>query len=336
MPACGSIFDPGALAVHGGRLGAARARFAAAPEPWLDLSTGVNPRPYPAPRASAAARARLPDPEETHALELAAARAFGCSPERVLATPGGEAAIRLVAGAIGARTVAIASPTYGGHAAAWREVGAEVLEIPRAQLTQATADVRVLVNPNNPDGAVAFPPTVAALAPDGGWLVVDEAFVEAAPELSVAALDLDRTIVLRSFGKFYGLAGLRLGFIVAAPPLIAGLRGRQGEWPISADALAAGLAAYADAGWGARTRTRLVRGAERLDRLLIGAGLDLVGGISLFRLAAAADATRRFERLASRGVLVRPFAHDARLLRFGLPPAGAWSRLAEALMESRP
>jgi len=335
MPAFASTSDPGALAVHGGRLAAARARFAAAPEPWLDLSTGVSPWPYPAPRASATARARLPDPEETRALEVAAAGAFGCSPDRVLATPGGEAAIRLVAAAIGARTVAIASPTYGGHAAAWREAGAEVLEIPRAQLTQATADVRVIVNPNNPDGAVTFPPTVAALAPDGGWLVVDEAFVEATPELSVASFDLERTIVLRSFGKFYGLAGLRLGFIVAAPPLIAGLRARQGEWPVSADAIVAGLAAYTNSAWAAQTRVRLARSVRRLDRLLVGAGLGLIGGTSLFRLVAATDAPGRFEGLASRGILVRPFAYDASLLRFGLPPAPAWPRLAEALMESR-
>jgi cobalamin biosynthetic protein CobC len=166
--------------------------------------------------------------------------------------------------------------------------------------------------------------------------VVDEAFVETAPELSVASFDLERTIVLRSFGKFYGLAGLRLGFIVAAPTLIAGLRERQGEWPVSADAIAAGLSAYANPEWAAQTRVRLARSVRRLDRLLVGAGLGLIGGTSLFRLAAATDASRRFERLASRGVLVRPFAYDASLLRFGLPPANAWRRLAEALMESRP
>jgi cobalamin biosynthetic protein CobC len=113
------------------------------------------------------------------------------------------------------------------------------------------------------------------------------------------------------------------------------LRARQGEWPVSADAIVAGLAAYTNSAWAAQTRVRLARSVRRLDRLLVGAGLGLIGGTSLFRLVAATDAPGRFEGLASRGILVRPFAYDASLLRFGLPPAPAWPRLAEALMESR-
>jgi cobalamin biosynthesis protein CobC len=333
--------------IHGGRLSEAQALFPDAPRPWIDLSTGINPWPYPAPRALRSARARLPDPMETAALEQAAARTFGVAGDCVLATAGTEAAIRLLAACLPARTVAVVEPTYGGHRDAWNQAGAEVVGIARGDLAQAVGrfGVVVLVNPNNPDGARIAPAELLGLASNladgGGWLIIDEAFVETAPELSVSPVvgpgwSSERLVTLRSFGKFHGLPGLRLGFVTGHPPLIADLRRRQGEWPVSADAIAAGLAVYADASWAARTRVRLDRAAARLDRLLRRAGMEVLGGTSLFRLARAADAPRRFARLAARGVLARPFTHDPTALRFGLPSSGSWSRLADALMESRP
>jgi cobalamin biosynthetic protein CobC len=335
MPVYASISEArAALAGHGGRLAAAEAAFPEAPRPWLDLSTGLNPRPYPAPHASLPERARLPDPQRLAALEAVAAAAFGCAPERVLATAGAEAGIRLLAATLQPGSVAVAGPTYGGHAAAWRAVGTPVALVPRAEAARAAADALVLVNPNNPDGAASPAEAVAALAAAReGWLIVDEAFVEAEPGLSVAGFELERTVVLRSFGKFYGLAGLRLGFVVADPALIARLRARQGEWPVCADAIAAGLRAYPDTAWAERTRRRLARDAARLDGLLMAVGFEIVGGTALFRLARAADARDRFERLARRGVLVRPFEDAPDRLRFGLPAATGWKRLEAALLE---
>jgi cobalamin biosynthetic protein CobC len=142
-------------------------------------------------------------------------------------------------------------------------------------------------------------------------------------------------VVLRSFGKFYGLAGVRLGFVVGAADVVARLRGAIGDWPVSVDALLAGLAAYSDRRWAEQTRARLTRDAERLDRLLTAHRFEIVGGTSLYRLVRGADAASRFERLAAAGILTRPFQHDATLLRFGLPgSAGAWRRLATALAAS--
>lgn len=332
------------FSIHGGRLAAARRRFPQALEPWIDLSTGINPIAYPARPADAAARARLPDPEETTALEAAAAAAFGVGTEAVLATAGAEAAIRLLAHVLAARRVGIVQPTYGGHEAAWRAAGAQVEAVDRGALeAQQGFDVVVVVNPNNPDGARVAPARLVALAERlaarGAWLVVDEAFVEVSPELSVIARlggpgRLDRLIVLRSFGKFYGLAGLRLGFLAARPDVVADLRRRQGEWPVGADAIAAGLQAYPDRPWAQATCARLTADARRLDGLLEQAGFDIMGGTSLFRLAVAADASARFERLARAGVLTRPFRDDPFRLRFGLPPDDAWARLEAALRET--
>jgi cobalamin biosynthetic protein CobC len=325
------------LSHHGGRLAFAAAQYPAAPTPWIDLSTGVNPRPYPAPGALRTARARLPDPTETAALERAAAAAFGVgAPAQTMAVPGSEVALRSLTRLLAAKTVAVAGPTYGSHAAAWRAAGAHVQSILCRDLAFADADVVVAVNPNNPDGYRHAPETLIAMADRQaarrGWLIVDEAFVETAPELSVAARAGAGLIVLRSFGKFYGLAGVRLGFVVAQRRLVDDLRSVFGDWPVSAEAIAAGLAAYRDGAWRARTEATLGQKAARLDTLVSRAGFDSVGGTSLYRLCAADDAPRRFARLAERGILTRPFQAQPRWLRFGLPAGpSAWTRLEQAL-----
>jgi len=315
---------------HGGRLAVAMTTWPDAPRPWIDLSTGINPWPYPAPPASRTARARLPDPDEVAALEAVAARAFGVAdPALVMATPGAEAAIRLLPRLVPGARVWIKRPTYGGHLAAWIGAGHMIVDDPDL------ADVQVVVNPNNPDGALETPAALDAradlLARRGGWLVVDESFVDTLAGASVAPLAHPRMLMLRSFGKFYGLAGLRLGFLAGDPQVIGRARALQGDWPVSADAIAAGLEAYADAAWADRTRLKLAQQAARLDDRLQRAGFAIVGGTSLFRLAEAADAADRFAALARRGILTRPFAEQPRWLRFGLPTAAARPRLAAAL-----
>ena len=331
MSAPGSDREAGAFLRHGGRLAAARGAFPDAPAPWLDLSTGINPRPHRARRADPAALRRLPDPEEVAALEAAAAAAFGVSPDRVAATPGTEAALRALPRVLGARSAAIVSPTYGGHAEAWRLAGARVSHGSWDEARHSAAEAVVLVNPNNPDGAQVRGPDVG-----DRWLIVDEAFVETAPELSLApTLSSRRTVILRSFGKFYGLPGVRLGFVIAEPGLAGRIGAQFGDWPVSAEAIAAGLAAYTDDAWRERTRLRLARDAARLDALLGANGFEVLGGTSLFRLAAAPDAGRRFEALARRGVLTRPFPDQPTWLRFGLPKPKDWPRLKAALEGSR-
>jgi cobalamin biosynthetic protein CobC len=289
----------------------------------------------------------LPDGGETAILECAAARAFGVSAAAVLATAGAETGIRLLAGTLGPRRVAVVQPTYSGHATAWREAGATVVGVTRQDIDQAAEhfDVIVAVNPNNPDGAVLPPERLIAiaerLAAKDGWLIVDEAFVEAVPDVSVAhamAQDwsAERLVALRSFGKFYGLPGVRLGFVTAHPQFVERLRRKLGDWPVSADAIAAGIQAYKDPFWAPTIRPRLDEAARRLDTILVKSGFQVVGGTSLFRLAAAEDAHARFLRLADAGVLTRPFTYAPTWLRFGLPAPQHWLHLEAALMESVP
>jgi cobalamin biosynthetic protein CobC len=333
------------FAHHGGRLGAARATYFQAPQPWIDLSTGINPRSYPAPRAQGIALNRLPDTGDLARLEAVAAAAFGVGdPQRVVATGGTEPALRLLPYVLGVRAAVVAGPTYGSHADGWQSAGVPTRVVADAQLEESVRSsartALVVVNPNNPDGRVLGAERLRLLhdlvAGREGVLVVDEAFAEVVPEASVAGVQgWDRLVVLRSFGKFYGLAGLRLGFVVGAPALLERVRSAIGDWPVSVDALVAGLAAYADREWAEQSRAQLASDTQRLDQLLGQHGFEVVGGTTLYRLAKAVDAAARFERLAAAGILTRPFRHDRSLLRFGLPGADdEWRRLGEALAGS--
>ncbi|HEY0685521.1 MAG TPA: threonine-phosphate decarboxylase CobD [Steroidobacter sp.] len=358
----GADIAAGRFAHHGGRLCVARSLFPNVPQPWIDLSTGINPSAYPAPRASARERNRLPEPTELARLESVAAAAFNVDdPSRVVATAGTENALRLLPYVMKMAAAVVAGPTYSSHADAWSRAGIETQVCADADLMARAvansassgrdaapgrigggdvATAMTVVNPNNPDGRVLAREQLQSLHdslhPSGGVLIVDEAFADLEPQHSVAALagsaSAPSTIVLRSFGKFYGLAGVRLGFVIASAAIATQLRHVLGDWPISADALRAGLAAYADNAWAEKTRRRLSRAAERLDKLLIGGGMTIVGGTSLYRLARAPNARARFTQLISHGILARPFDYDSTLLRFGLPLASNdWRRLADAL-----
>jgi cobalamin biosynthetic protein CobC len=333
----------GRFAHHGGRLGVARSLYPNVPQPWIDLSTGINPRSYPAPRASQRSRNRLPEPTELARLEALAAEAFGVTdPACVVATAGTECALRLLPQLVNLKAAVIVGPTYGSHADAWTRARAltQTIRVEEVSAHAERAVCMTIVNPNNPDGRIVERSRLLALhdslTQHGGMLIVDEAFADVAPEVSVAAAagaaSGSKLIVLRSFGKFFGLAGLRLGFIVAAPPLAATIRGLIGDWPVSSDALAAGLAAYANVRWMDRERGLLQKSARRLDDLLTRSGFEVAGGTSLFRLVRANDARERFTGLLAAGILVRPFDFAPDLLRFGLPRGREqWRRLSAAL-----
>lgn len=326
-----------APAYHGGGLAAAERRFPLAPKPWLDLSTGINAKPYPVGALSDAAFSRLPEADAIAALEADAARSFGLGARaEIVAAPGTQSLIQLLPRLFDATTIAILGFTYAEHAKVWAASGALVRTV--ATLDElAEADAAVIVNPNNPDGRLFAARELVALAQNlaarGKFLIVDEAFIDFLPAESLAPhLPLPGVIVLRSFGKTFGLAGVRLGFALCEPALAAKLREQFGPWAVSGAAVEIGRRAYADADWRAQSAARLERDAARLDALLRGAGFEILGGTSLFRLARHAEAGKIFTRLCEAGVLTRPFAAQPDWLRFGVPCDDAdFSRLAAAL-----
>jgi cobalamin biosynthetic protein CobC len=306
------------LTHHGGRMSDARAQFGGAPDDWLDLSTGINPRPWPGAADSLIDWRSLPDPAELAALERIAATYFGADPTLCLAVPGSEIALRAIAKILHlpGRHLPLC---YSTHRGAFTGL----------DNAHESRSVHVVGNPNNPDGAILSRSELLDILRqqerDDGWLIVDEAFADVTPDCSVADLVADdrRLVVTRSFGKFFGLAGVRLGFVLAPSSLLSPLRKLQGEWPANAAALSFGARAYADAAWIGATRTHLHSAAAQVDDVLRGHGLVPQGDCPLFRLVETADAPMLFTALARRWILTRPFADHPRLLRFGLPGSAA-------------
>ena len=329
--------DYRALTYHGGALQVARRLAPDAPKPWIDLSTGINPHAYPLLDLEPEAWSRLPESGGLAKLEAAAAHRYGADAESVVAGPGSQALIHALSRILPRGSVGALAPTYGGFAAAFAAAGAPLLEARRLE-DMGTLDVAIVVNPNNPDGRIVPRNDLLSLHErlarrGAATLIVDEAFADFDPSESLApALPERGALVLRSFGKTYGLAGLRLGFALASPEIVESLRAALGPWPVGGPAIAIGTRALANSHWLKATRAHLGKNMRRLDALLNQAGGRIIGGTRLFRLAAHEDARAVFERLIAAGILVRPFACERTWLRFGIPAGeNVWERLATAL-----
>jgi cobalamin biosynthetic protein CobC len=324
--------------VHGGGLAAARRLFTDAPEPFIDLSTGINPYSYPLPQLSPDLFTRLPDPEALAAIAAIAAESYAApSAAHVVPAPGTQVLPPLVTALVAPGRAAVAGPTYREHARAAALAGHRVSEI--SDLDAAREAILVIVtNPNNPDGRLFDRNELIALAKRlarrGGLLIVDEAFMDVGPRDASLAGEVGRNaiVVLRSFGKFFGLAGIRLGFALAAPQLAMRLAATLGPWAVSGPALAIGAAGLADRAWAEDMRKSLVAAADRLKTILSSAGLEIIGGTELFLLARTPAAPDLFDHLGRAGILVRSFPEQPSWLRFGLPGSeAAWTRLQIAM-----
>ncbi len=321
---------------HGGNLAKARALFPQAPEPWIDLSTGINPHSYPHSPIPSNVFARLPEPALLDELKAIAAKTYGApSAAHVAAGPGTQILLPIVASLIDGRNAAILSPTYAEHARAAKLAGFDVTETDDIDQL-AAADLAVIVNPNNPTGRIVAKTDLLSLAETmrtkGGLLVVDEAFSDVSEAKSVAEMvESGGLLVLRSFGKFYGMAGLRLGFAISHPDVVRRIEDRLGPWAISGPALHVASEALADGWWQVMMRRRLEDETARLETLLTTAGISMHGGTSLFRLIRDPRAQALYRHLATHGIITRRFDERPNDLRIGLPGSEDWTRLEDAL-----
>lgn len=310
---------------HGGGVDAAVARWGGTRASWIDLSTGINPESYPLPPLAPGDWTALPDMEAAGALEAAARRFWDVPREAaVLAAPGASALIARIPMLHAPTRARIPGPTYNEHAAAFSAGGWKVVGIGRAEAA-------LVVNPNNPDGRWWREEDI----PGAPLTVIDESFADTNPASSLIHLSArPGVVILKSFGKFWGLAGLRLGFAIGDPDLIMTLQASLGPWPVSGPALRVGTAALSDQVWAAKTRDRLKADATRLDTLVQSAGGNLAGGTTLFRLYETENAKAWQDRLAKHHIWSRIFPYSDTWLRLGLPPRGAaWKRLADALAD---
>ncbi|ESX16160.1 aspartate aminotransferase [Mesorhizobium sp. LSJC255A00] len=332
----------GAITVvdHGGSLGRARALFPHAPQPFVDLSTGINPHSYPLFELPATALSRLPEAARLCELARVAAGAYGApSAENVAVAPGTQILLPRVASLVSPGKALVLGPTYAEHARAAAIAGHAVAEVDDFEAL-AGAEIAIVVNPNNPDGRVVSRERLLRLAETlraiGGLLVVDEAFMDVGPHAESLAGDVGRggIVVLRSFGKFFGLAGLRLGFALSDAVTVERLETQFGPWAVAGPALEYGIRALADSGWQAGMRRRLAQDAARLDALLSRFGVAVAGGTTLFRYLRLADAPGLFSTLGERGILLRHFSERPQVLRAGLPGSQEeWQRLETALAD---
>lgn len=319
---------------HGGCLLQAVRRYGLPREEWLDLSTGINPIPWEGAPVSIASWNRLPE-EEDGLREVAQSyyRAPGLLP-----TSGSQAAIQTLPRLRGRSRVGVPALGYNEHGYRWKQAGHEVVPLAVADFGAAidALDVLIVCNPNNPTGecvtTVELLDWHARLSARGGWLVVDEAFADSMPQTSVAPFtDREGLIVLRSLGKFFGLAGARVGFVLSGHTLLQMLTQWLGPWAISGPSRIVARAALSDREWQESTRLRLCRDGQRLSALLTLYGLNPSGGCDLFQWVRAPRAREIHEWLAQEAILTRHFS-AVPSLRFGLPAtAREWSRLEEAL-----
>lgn len=332
-------FDP--VIEHGGGLDRAIARFGGDFADWLDLSTGINPEVFPLPSLDARIWNRLPD-DGLMASTLAAARQYyGVDDDApIVAAPGTQALIQILPDLVAPGVVAILGPTYQEHSASFAASGWSVVECDGVDTIPQHAKLVVIVNPNNPDGRIVPPTHLLALARTlharGGFLIVDEAFADAHDGVSVAALaKSEQLIVLKSFGKFFGLAGLRLGFALCNDALALRLARRLGPWAVSGPALAvAGSAFMANEALDA-FRRRIDERRAALSAVLARVGLEEVGGSALFALAQHANAHALYDALAAKHILVRRFDYAPTWLRLGLAPDDeGLNRLERALIDA--
>ncbi|VVO85935.1 Histidinol-phosphate aminotransferase [Pseudomonas fluorescens] len=318
---------------HGGRLRKAAREYGIAEADWLDLSSGLAPWPFAVPDIPLRAWARLPETDD--GLEQAACDYYGAA--QVLPVAGSQMAIQLLPRLRRIGKVGVLSPCYAEHAEAWRRSGYIVREVLEQEVDffLDSLDVLVVVNPNNPTGLSLDPSRLldwhAKLAQRGGWLVVDEAFMDNTPNLSLAPFAHQvGLIVLRSFGKFFGLAGVRLGFVLAERRLLKLLAEQVGPWAVSGPTRVVGQACLLDTEGHTRQRLRTEVASERLARLLAQQGFAPHGGCALFQWLITERAEALHEFMARRGILLRLFTHNSSL-RFGLPADEAdWARLAQA------
>lgn len=319
---------------HGGRLRQAAAHYGIALEDWLDLSTGLAPYNWPLPVLDPAVWSRLP--EENDGLETLAARYYGAA--YALPVAGSQAAIQALPALFSKGRVGIVEPCYAEHRRAWQRAGYQVigLDVDGVGDQLGGLDLLVVVNPNNPTGQLVDIETLLdwheQLHRHGGYLLVDEAFADLAPQHSLAAFsERPGLIVLRSLGKFFGLAGVRLGFVLAEPGLLAALQHQLGPWSVSGPARAIGKAVLADQRTQGLWLSRMHSDGKRLNLLLTQHGLVPAGGCALFQWLPHAQAADWYEALARQGILLRLFDQPP-ALRIGLPASESdWQRLGAAL-----
>jgi len=309
------------LLEHGGHLIAAAKKYNIPVNQWLDLSTGINPNGWPIPAIPAECWQRLPESDD--GLIDAAKSYYQC--QSILPVAGSQAAIQGLPLLRNKSTVGVLSLAYAEHGYSWKKAGHEVIELSVTTINNQLhkLDVLILINPNNPT-AQRFTKTQLLdwhqqLKQRNGWLIIDEAFIDSTPEHSLSSYPVnDGLIILRSIGKFFGLAGIRCGFVIANHHILKQLDELLGPWTISNPSRYIATAALLDLNWQNKIQSDLKNQSNRLALLLQNNGFEIIAQTDLFHWIQTDNAEHIHNTLAEQGILTRLF-HNPLSLRFGLP-----------------
>jgi cobalamin biosynthetic protein CobC len=351
--------------VHGGQLSNMARRYQIEEKDWLDLSTGIAPIAYPVGILPSACWQRLPQHNERL---LQAARRYYQTPN-VLPTPGSQSIIQMLPQFCSTRGFArskvwLPKVGYQEHRKAWQKAGYQTIDYTDInELDQIKPkDIVLLINPNNPTGALYSKEHVCQLLEEihskQGLLIIDEAFMDATGQQSMAqelgrrnratsnpalstetssssdyADNTDKSealIILRSVGKFFGLAGVRLGFVLASESWLSAMSSSLGPWAVSGPAQFVGERALTDHRWQEEQRIVLTRLSSALETVLTQAFAQPVQGTSLFKTVRTPQAPAIFEALCQQGIYVR-LCDEKDALRFGIPHEQGLKRLEDTL-----
>lgn len=306
---------------HGGNLLQAIEEFGGNQEDWLDLSTGISPYTIDLPEFHQDVWRRLPDPKYVKLLE-GKAKEFYQTKSNCLAVPGSQFAIqhlsKVVDGEIG-----ILEPTYGEYAASFVRNGKSYTSLENISDIGNASSV-ILANPNNPDGRIYTSQELLKLAVQlserNGYLVVDEAFM-AIDDPNSLLNEVDATtnvVILRSIGKFFGLAGIRLGFVFSSEKFRAKLAAYLGPWAVTGPALAIADHIFANRFIANELKQKISVRHQQMGEILEQSGLQIVGKNDLFFLIRHPKANALHISLKQQKVLTRIFDYNSDWIRIGL------------------
>ncbi|MDI2112600.1 threonine-phosphate decarboxylase CobD [Commensalibacter nepenthis] len=328
------------IMIHGGQLQEAKQQFPDAVSPWVDLSTGINPYAYPFTPISMERWTELPSIHDEHQLRSVAAKSYGARNERyVVAAPGTQVLISLLPYIFKSKQVCVLCPTYMEHIHSWQQAGVIVHQVYSLEELMRFASqeqvVGVICNPNNPDGRLFSTQRILEIAnywaQYNNYLILDEAFMDFEGQGAGSLLPHPALMILRSFGKTYGLAGVRLGFLLSNPDRVEKIRYMLGPWAVSGGALQIGLQALQDRFWFLQSQQQLSKQIQQLDQLFITHQCKVIGGNHLFRLIEYANSQALWEYLANKGIWVRKFEYNTHWLRFGLSHYQQWDRVEKTV-----
>ena len=320
---------------HGGNLDKAISFYGGKESEWIDLSTGINPNSYPIPKLSISDWRSLPTKTEIKDLESIIKSKQKISSE-IIMVPGAQMAINFLPFLLkGEGTeVRILTPTYNEYNYCFTNTGFKVNSCQKFNQL-FNSDIAIIVNPNNPDGKIYEINELFELSKSVKILIVDESFIDSVECDSIVNQlneDVSNIIVIRSFGKFFGLAGLRLGYVFSGKEIIRKFKRFFGPWQISKMSVKIATIAFSDDVWIKKTKNNLNEKANAIDNLMKKINWKITGGTNLFRLYSTSNSDLAQKLLAEKFIWSRKFSYSKKWIRLGIPNERDFKKLKKIVM----